>query len=96
MNEEETIKAGKATLHRTRMGTVWFLDKNGNKTTVAQDPVITKLFETIRDGSGTATENKLSEGTVVSENVTETNSALTIGGNGFASYGEADVPLTDH
>lgn len=78
------------------MGTVWFLDKNGNTVRLTQDPSIAKLFETIRDGSGEPTENAVTDGTVVSDNVAETNSALTIGGNGFASYGGADVPLTDY
>lgn len=48
----DTVQAGKATLHRTAGGTVWFLDKSGNKVTLSNPREAARLFEAIRDGSG--------------------------------------------
>lgn len=52
MGIAESIQAGKATIHRTSAGTIWFHDKNGN-TVVLQDPrESSRLWEAMRDGSG--------------------------------------------
>ncbi|TNC93810.1 MAG: hypothetical protein FD119_3729 [Stygiobacter sp.] len=48
----ESIQAGKATIHRTAGGTVWFLDKNGHKVTLNDPREASRLFEAIREGSG--------------------------------------------
>lgn len=68
MATDETIKAGKTTLHLSAFGTVSFTDTKGNRINM-DDPHALKLFEAIRDGSGELEEITRKDGWQPPKNV---------------------------
>jgi len=76
----------RATLNRTRGGTVWFLDTGGNKIELQQNPLITRLFETIRDGSGKFTKSVLTHSTELNPTANVVDKTICFGENPMMGY----------
>lgn len=69
MSDYETVKAGKTTLTITPGGTLRFTDTRGIERTIEDPHLATRLFETVRDGSGKPTTIARVEGTEPANNL---------------------------